>query len=180
MSDAMFSRDEILGGALSRVRRARACLYLIEQEASRQRERRWRVMTVATAAPEFGPIGLEFILGDDETMRGPLPGEADTAYVESFRNARRTASPVDARTLNRTVDSWQVLVPSDVPLRAEVLHQMSIRHELPANHCRQILTAFGVGSTEFDAAFESVADRPVASITGPSSSRFGWLRRRAR
>jgi len=178
MSDELFDRDEILGGALSRIRRARACLYLIEQEAGRQADRRWRVLAMSTATPELGTYGLEALFADDETMRGPLPGEADDAYVESFRNARRISPSVTVRMMDRSVDSWQVLIPTTTHLRAEVLHQLSIRHDLPENQCKKIFKAFGVGSEEFDSAFQSVAGKPVASITVASISRFGWLHRR--
>ena len=51
LSDELFSREEIQGGGLSRPRRARSLLYLIEQEAQRVKDRR---AAMVTAAPEAG------------------------------------------------------------------------------------------------------------------------------
>ena len=72
--------------------------------------------------------------------------------IESFRNARRATSGGEGRALDSTAPSWKVLLPDAMPLRAEVLHQMSMRHELPRNKAKHIAAAFGVGNAEFDAA----------------------------
>jgi hypothetical protein len=178
MDEDMFSRDEVLGGGLSRTRRARACLYLIEQEASRQADRRRRLVAAATAAPEGAPMAVELLVNDDETMRRELPGEADEAYVESFRNARRAAKGAGLRTLARTIEYWRVLVPSDAQLRAEVLRQMAVRHTMTSSRARKVAAVFGVGDPDFDATFETIAGHPVQSlfptVTGPRRC-IGWL-----
>lgn len=176
MSDGMFSRDEIQSGALGRVRRARALVYLIEQEAARTRDR--RVVLTSAVAPEAGIASMIMTEGDPELMRRNLPGEADAAFIESFRNARRHASAARVRSLESTVSSWKVLVPELVELRAEVLHQLSIRLELPSNRSRAIAAAFGVGTAEFDAAYLAVTGAEVASAFTAPVGAIAWLRAR--
>lgn len=178
MNDELFTRDEVLGGGLSRVRRARACLYLIEQEALRLVDRQARTTTVASAPPEAGMFYAAMLLEDEETMRKPLPGEADEAYIESFRNARRTAPPATLAALERSVSGWKVLIPEELALRAELLHQMSLRHQMPRNRAKHIAAAFGVGDPGFDAAYAAVAGSPVDDAFGENASAFGFLRRR--
>ncbi len=177
MSDELFSREEIQGGGLSRVRRARALLYLIEQEAQRVKDRR---ATTVIAAPESG-VMLHLIWdADPELLRRDLPGEADAAFIESFRNARRGAAGGATKALESTTSSWQVLLPSDLALRAEVLHQMSVRHGLPRNRAKRIAAVFGVGSSEFDAAYRKAVGQEIASAFGADVSLFGSLRRSKR
>lgn len=178
MNDELFSRDEVLGGGLSRVRRARACLYLIEQEALRLVERQARTSTVAAAPPESGMFYAALLLDDEETMRAPLPGEADDAFIESFRNARRTAPPATLKALERSVGGWKVLIPEDLALRAELLHQMTLRHEMPRNRSKRIADAFGVGTTDFDAEYAAVTGSSVDTVFADDVSRFGFLRRK--
>ncbi len=169
--DGLFSREEIQQGGLSRVRRARALLYLIEQEARRIRDQR---AVLATSAPEAGLLLSALHSADPETMRRSLPGEADDAFIESFRNARRAATGPEVRALAGTVDNWKVLLPADLSLRAEVLHQMASRYAMPSNRVSQLAEAFGVGTAEFDAEYQKVAGQPVASAFSAPVSWFAW------
>ena len=153
--------------------RARALLYLIEQEAQRQSDQR---AIVATAAPEAGSMLAAIYTADPETMRSPLPGEADEAFLESFRNARRASMGADTRGLCQSIDDWKVLLPDDQLLRAEVLHQMSIRHQLPANRTQALAAAFGVGNAKFDTAYQTVAGKPASSAFGANVGLIGWWR----
>ena len=91
MSDQFFSREEILGGGLSRIRRARAIVFLLEQEARRIGDRN---AALASVSPEAAGLFSAILDGDPELMRRSLPGEADAAFIESFRNARRRSKPV--------------------------------------------------------------------------------------
>lgn len=174
MSEELFSRDEILGGGLSKIRRARAIVYLIEQEARRLGDRN---AAFAAAIPEAAGLLDAIYAADPEMMRRSLPGEADEAFIESFRNSRREAAPAASRLLDSTVESWKVLLPDDVALRAEVLHQMSLRHGLPVNRSRRIAAAFGVGQTEFDEAYLKAAGEPSSSAFGPKLGFFASLRK---
>jgi hypothetical protein len=169
--DGLFSRDEILQGGLSRVRRARAVVYLIEQEARRLRDQR---AALATAAPEAGMLLSSISVADPETMRRSLPGEADDAFIESFRNARRGATGVEVRALAATVDGWKVLLPDDMKLRVEVLHQMALRHTLPRNRVAHLADAFGVGTAQFDAEYQRLVGEPVATAFAPPVGWFAW------
>jgi hypothetical protein len=173
VADELFSREEIQAGGLSRVRRARALLYLIEQEARRQSDQR---AIVATSAPEAGSLLAAIYTADPETMRSPLPGEADEAFLESFRNARRAAEGADTRGICNSIDDWKVLLPDDLQLRAEILHQMAIRLPLPANRTKALAAAFGVGTPEFDAAYESIAGKPSSSAFSANVGLIGWWR----
>ena len=94
--DGLFSRDEILSGGASSgdVRRARALVFLIEQESERANDLQRAVTASAMSANNSAFVSLESIL-DPEALRGPLPGEADEAFVESFRAVRRPATMVE-------------------------------------------------------------------------------------
>ena len=116
-NDELFSREEVLSGGVSRSRRARALLYLIEQEADRVATKRANIAAASMDA-SFGFV----MLGDEQTMRGDLPGEKDDAFIESFRNARRYSRRATVRVLNSNCRAWKVLLPDDVTLRVEVLH----------------------------------------------------------
>lgn len=168
-----FSR---LGDGLGRVRKARACLYLIEQEALRQVDRRGRIEALSTLPPESAAI-VAALVDDDESMRRDLPGEADDAFLESFRNARRAAPPANFAALAATVGKWRVLIPERTLLRAEVLHQMALRHRMPINRSKEIARAFGVGSSEFDHAYRTVSGNDVDTAFVAASGPFAALRR---
>jgi hypothetical protein len=178
MGDDLFSRDEVAAGGLWRVRRARALLYLIEQEASRQVQKRSNNMAMSMAPVESAGLVAAMLESDRETMRQSLPGEADAAYIESFRNARRTAVPAQSRGLADTAASWKVLLPDNLALRAEVLHQMTLRHALPANRAKPIMKAFGVGTPEFDEAYLAQVAAEVSTAFAPDAGWWAALRRR--
>ena len=178
MEDELFSREEILSGGVSRERRARALLYLIEQEAGRMRDQRAMLSATVAMSAEAG-VGIGAIIdADPEAMRKPLPGEHDAAFIESFRNARRESSSPHLKTLVSNVDSWRVLIPEDLSLRAEVLHQMSLRHSLPRNKAKAIAEAFGVGDPAFDAAYEKTVGQVVSTAFAPDTGLLASLRRR--
>ena len=174
MEDELFTRDEVQSGGISRVRRARALVYLIEQESSRSRDR--QTMIIASAASTDSMSMVDSILtGDLETMRGGLPGEQDAAFVESFRNARRVTSPAQFKALAAHASNWKVLVPENLQLRAELLHQLSLRHSMANNKSKGIVAAFGVGTPDFDAAYLAVTGSDVSTaFTEPTGflSRF--------
>ena len=176
MADDMFSRDEVQGGSLGRVRRARALVYLIEQEATRSRDR--QVALTSSAMPDSGLSLMSVTEADPELMRRSLPGEADAAFVESFRNARRHADAGRVRSLNHSVAAWKVLVPEQLELRAEVLHQLSLRHALPVNRCTSLASAFGVGTPEFDGAYLAVTGEPVSTAFSAPTGLLASLRSR--
>jgi hypothetical protein len=176
--DELFSRQEVLGGGLSRVRRARALLYLIEQEAARISDKRATITATATLPIEAGLSFNALAFGDAETMREALPGEQDEAFIQSFRNARRGAPSAHSKVLAATTSAWKVLVPEDVELRAEVLHQMTLRHALPRNKSESIRKAFGVGTPEFDQAYSATVGESVDSVWGEDAGVMASLRRR--
>lgn len=174
MEDELFTRDEVQSGSVSRVRRARALVYLIEQESSRSRDRQ-TIIIASAASPDSVTMVDSILAGDLETMRGGLPGEQDEAFVESFRNARRVTSPAQFKALAAHVNNWKVLVPDNLHLRAELLHQLSLRHSLALNKSKGIIAAFGVGTPDFDAAYLSVTGADVSTaFTEPTGflSRF--------
>ena len=176
MSDELFSREEILGGGLSRIRRARAIVFLLEQEARRIGD---RSAVLASAAPEAAGMLYAIYEADPEMMRRALPGEADEAFIESFRNSRRRAKSAASRLLEGTVDSWKVLLPEDMSLRAEVLHQMALRHGLPRNRSRRIAAEFGVGQEAFDQAYLRTVGDPSSTAFGADISWFASFRKSA-
>jgi hypothetical protein len=178
MDDELFSREEVMAGGTWRTRRARALLYLIEQEASRLVQKRSNNMAISMAPMESAGMVAAMLDNDPETMRRRLPGESDAAYIESFRNARRNASPAQARGLAETASSWKVLLPDNLGLSAEVLHQMSLRHALPANRAKPIMKVFGVGTPEFDQAYLSQVGSEVGTAFAPDAGWLAGLRRR--
>jgi hypothetical protein len=174
VSDQGFSHEEILGGGLSRIRRARAIVFLLESEARRIGDRN---SALASASPEAGGLFAAILDGDPELMRRSLPGEADSAFIESFRNARRRSKPAASRLLENTVDSWKVPLPDEIPLRAEVLHPLSLRHGLPRNRSRRSAAEFGVGQQAFDDAYLRVVGDPSSTAFGPDLGWFASLRK---
>lgn len=161
------------------MRRARALLYLIEQESARTVQKRSNNMAISMAPIEAGMF-VALLEDDPETMRRSLPGEADAAFIESFRNARRTAAPAHSRGLASTAPEWKVLLPDNLGLRAEVLHQMSLRHELPANKAKPIMKVFGVGTTEFDEAYLKQIGSDVSTAFAADAGWLASLRRRTK
>jgi hypothetical protein len=172
----MFSKDEVRSGALGRVRRARALVYLIEQEAVRSRDR--RVALASSAMPETSLALMTMVEADPELMRRDLPGEADAAFVESFRNARRHASNGPVRSIEANSSHWAVLIPENLELRAEVLHQLALRHEMPVNKSTSIARTFGVGTPDFDAAYLAVTGSPVDTAFSAPTGLLARLRSR--
>lgn len=159
MDDELFTRDEILGGGLGRGRRARALLVLIEQEASRAADRA-RYAT-ALASPEALAMADVIVKADPEVMRGPLPGEAGAAYVESFRSLRRHAHAPEIKEIERSTDTWRVLLPEDVKLRAAVFHELAQKYELIRARIPKVCSAFGVDDPAFATAYEKTARRSL-------------------
>jgi hypothetical protein len=119
------------------------------------------------------------LLADDpELMRRSLPGETDEAFIESFRNARRDRSGNHVKALISTTSSWKMLLPDDPAMRAEVLHQMSLRHEMPRNKSKKLAAAFGVGTASFDQAYRSTVGSEVDTAFAPDRGILAALRRR--
>lgn len=181
-SDDLFSRDEILGGGSGAgrdARRARAIVYLIEQETQRSADRQAGINAAGAAASAMAgsPLRLEDIL-DTEAQRGELPGEADEAFIESFRAARRHASSPERKQLERLTHSWTPLVPERADLRARVLDLLSQRYELTTRNARRILVAFGADDPAFSDTFARVSGRPLdEAIPTPSGGLLSRFRR---
>jgi hypothetical protein len=174
--DELFNRDELMHGSPTRVRRARALVYLIEGEAARSADQR---AAMSLNMPMDGGMTLSMLMSDDEElMRRRLPGEADAAFVESFRNARRSTAGPSVRSLNNTTHAWSVLVPEDPALRAEVLHQLSLRQVLPRNRARSIAKVFGVDDPAFAATYQRIVGSDVSTAFGDDVGLLSKLRAR--
>jgi hypothetical protein len=178
-SDGLFSRDEVLAGASGRAadtRRAQAIVYLIEQEARRSADRRSGLAAAGAAASAMAgsPIDPDDLL-DPEARRGELPGEADEAFIESFRAARRGASSPELKLLEKQTDAWGMLVPSRVDLRIRVLDLLSRRYELTTRNARRILEAFGADQAGFVDRFAQITGRPLAEAVPEAQGVLGGL-----
>lgn len=179
----LFSRDEILGGgsgAARDTRRARAIVYLIEQEAQRAGDRQAGIAAAGAAASAMAgsPLRLDELL-DPEAQRGQLPGEADEAFIESFRAARRQAASPELKRLERHSDHWAPLVPERADLRARVLDQLAQRYELTTRNARRILATFGADDPSFADVFARTCGRPLdEAVTSPSGGLLSRFRRR--
>lgn len=172
--DDLFSRDEVLGGRVSRgdVRRARSLVYLIEQEAKRSADLQHGLATVGTSAAMGVTVDLAHLV-DAEVLSGPLPGEGDDAYVASFRAARRSAESPELAEIERYHDSWSVLLPQRLDLRARVLMVLAGRYELSRKRCKHLCAAFGVDDPAFAQAYERVAGSPLAEAFVEPKGLFG-------
>jgi hypothetical protein len=180
--DELFSRDEVLAGgsgAARDTRRARSVCYLIEQEAQRSGDRRQGLAAAGTAASAMAgsPVNLEDLL-DAEARRGALPGEADDAWLESFRAARRGAKHPDLRRLNQQADAWSSLVPERLDLRARVFEQLLSRYALDQRTGKRVLAAFGADDPAFRDAFAKVAGRTLDEAVPEPTGLFSRFRRR--
>jgi hypothetical protein len=182
VDDGLFSRDEILAGGSGKARdtrRARAIVFLIEQEAQRAGDRRQGMAAAGAAASAMAgtPINLDDLL-DDEARRGSLPGEADDAFLESFRAARRGAASPELKRLNSQAGAWAPLVPERADLRARVLDTLCGRYEFTTRNANKILATFGAGDPEFAATFARVAGRPLSEAVPDGGGLLSRLRRR--
>ncbi len=177
--DGLFSRDEVLAGASGKAadtRRSQAIVYLIEQEARRSADRRSGLAAAGAAASAMAgsPIDLDELL-DPEARRGELPGEADEAYIESFRAARRGASSPELKLLEKQTAAWQMLVPERVDLRVRVLDLLSKRYELTTRNARRVLTTFGADQPGFDDRFAQITGRPLTDAVPEGQGVLGGL-----
>jgi hypothetical protein len=182
-SGDLFSRDEILAGGSGAgrdTRRARAIVYLIEQEAQRAGDRQAGITAAGAAASAMAgsPLRLDDLL-DAEAQRGDLPGEADEAYLESFRAARRHASSPELRRLEREADHWAPLVPERTDLRARVLDLLAQRYELTTRNARRILATFGAADPAFADTFARTCGRSLdEAVPTPPGGLLSRFRRR--
>lgn len=174
--DLFPTREEILAGrgvANRDVRRARALVYLIEQESLRSTDRDRALSSLGMAAEGMGvAVDIEQFL-DDEAQRGALPGEGDEAYLVSFRAARRSSSDPQARLIETQASSWASLVPTRVELRARVLDLLSQRYTLNTRSARRTLDVLGAGDPGFAEVFARVAGRSLDEAV-PEARRRWW------
>ncbi len=172
--DELFSREEVLSGRASPgdVRRARAILYLIEQEAQRSSDRQDGLNTVAMAAASGMTVDLAQVL-DPETLAGALPGERDEAFLASFRAARRGAETPELKRLERFADDWKVLLPERLDLRVRLFSELANRYELDPKRSKQICAAFGTDDPEFAAKYERLFRKPLDSAFVQRKGFFG-------
>lgn len=160
--DGLFSREEILSGGASAgdVRRARALVFLIEQESQRANDLQRAVTAAAVAGNQSAFLSIDQIL-DPEALRGSLPGETDEAFVASFRAARRSATNPQIKLIERHVQDWSTLVPERVDLRARTFDLLCQRYEVDRKRHRRTCAAFGVDDPAFAQVFARVAQRPL-------------------
>lgn len=181
--EELFSRDDILKGASGAgrdTRRARAIVYLIEQEAQRSGDRQAGIAAAGAAASAMAgsPLRLDDLL-DPEAQRGELPGEADEAYLESYRAARRHASSPELKRLERQASSWAPIVPERADLRARVLDLLAQRYELTTRNARRILETLGATEPGFADVFARTCGRPLdEAVPTPSGGLLSRFRRR--
>jgi len=181
--DDLFSRDEILSGGSGAgrdTRRARAIVYLIEQEAQRSADRQAGIAAAGAAASAMAgsPLRLDDLL-DPEAKRGDLPGEADEAYIESFRAARRHATSPELKRLDRQAEYWAPLVPERADLRARVLDLLTQRYELTTRNARRTLATLGATDPGFADVFARTCGRPLdEAVPTPSGGLLSRFRRR--
>jgi len=179
----LFSRDEILGGGSGAgrdTRRARAIVYLIEQEAQRSADRQQGLAAAGAAASAMAgsPLRLDELL-DPEARRGELPGEADEAYIESFRAARRHAASPELKRLDRQAEHWAPLVPERADLRARVLDLLAQRYELTTRNAHRVLAALGADDPAFAEVYARTCGRPLdEAVPTPSGGLLSRFRRR--
>lgn len=161
--DLGLSREAIAGGLP--MKRARSVAYLIEQEARRQQDRMQGINATSLAAASTAGIAnvdLEDVL-DAEARRGDLPGDADEAYVEAFRSARRDADDPVAHWLELSADQWRSLVPDSLELRVLVFAVLAERLPIVRKKARDICRNFGVDDPGFAEAYERHVGKPLDS-----------------
>jgi hypothetical protein len=178
--DLGFTRDDIVQGMP--MRRAKSLVFLIEQEAQRQRDRQRGVNSVALAAASTAGaanIDLAEVL-DAEARRGALPGEGDDAYIDSFRSARREADDPVFRALDDHAEAWAPLVPDEMGLRVVLFGLFCDRYEVVRKKAKRFCQAFGVDDPEFVAEYERRWGEPIEDAFARPAGLFGRRGRKDR
>ena len=141
-------------------KRARALVFLIEQEAARTRD--VRDATVLTALPGDVPVDLSSLL-DETAMSLPTPTGDSLSDLSEYGLARRPTDEVNAKVLERTAPVWAPLVPPNPHLRAQTLLLMLQRHRIVASASPRFREALGADTPEVVAAFDSLGHGSLES-----------------
>ena len=155
--DALFSRDEVLGGLPAR--RAAALLFLIESRTAHLVDRARHAMT-------------RFRSEDDERER-------ELAFVEAFALGRKPPLRPGIQDLERHAAEWADLVPENPRMRAAVAHMLGEKYQFTVGNVPGIRAALGLDTASVQQAFTRLYNEPLDAIYTESLSvraRLRWVR----
>jgi hypothetical protein len=152
--DALFSRDEVLGGLPAR--RAQTLLFLIESRTAHLVARSRRAME---------------LVRPEQAER-----ERDLAFIEAFALGREPPLRPTIQDLERQAPGWASLVPDNPQVRAAVAHLLGEKYAFAARTVLGIRAALGLDEDAVPSAYLRLYDEPLAAIFAPRVARGDRLR----
>lgn len=151
-AEALFSREEVLGGLPAR--RAQALLFLIESQAA-------QLATQSRLAAE------------PETTDAELRKQ-ELAFLEAFALGRQPPRRATIQDLERYAPEWDDLVPDNPRLRAVLAHLIAQKYRFSAGDVPRLRVALGLDDAAVQRAYQQQYGTPLAEVYQP---RVGLLER---
>jgi amino acid permease len=141
-ADALFSRDEVLGGLPAR--RAHTLLFLVESRTA-------HLVARARQAME--------LVHSEEAER-----ERDLAFVEAFSLGREPPLRPTIQDLERQAPHWAPLVPGNPQVRAALAHLLGEKYAFTAHATPGIRQALGLDTEPVQRAHQRLYRQPLETI----------------
>lgn len=169
--DALFSRDEVLGGGLPG-RRAHRLLYEIERRTARLSEQ-WQVL-VALSSTADGMPGPAFLAAEvlDDANRAE-----DEEPFDGARWRRELPYRPTIRDIERHAVDWVTVVPNDTWAKAAIAQAIGRKYRFTEKSVPHLRAALALDEEATRTAFRRLYGRPLESIYAavvPTAERVKW------
>ena len=138
----LFDRERLLGGLPAR--RANTLLFLIESRTAR-------------LAAQDRVVMQRFVTSDSAEAR-------ELEFIEAFALGREPPVRPTVQDLERYAPQWASLVAHNPRVQAALALRMSEKYRLVRGRVDGVAAALGLGDPRVAGAFESLYDRPLASV----------------
>jgi amino acid permease len=155
-SDALFSRDEVLGGLPAR--RARTLLFLIESRTA-------HLVAKSRHAMDLFPT--------EEAER-----ERDLAFLEAFALGRDPPLRPTIQDLESHAARWADLVPDNPQVRAAVAHLLGEKYRFTSPAVPGIRSALSLDAEPVQQAYRRLYRNPIETVYAPRTppgERLRWV-----
>src|SRR5262245_35714060 len=140
--DALFTREEVLGGMPAR--RARVVLFLIERQTAQQ-------------VAQYGRV--DAVVPDEQAAR-----DRDAAFLQAFALGRDAPVRVAIQNVERYANAWAHLVPDTPALRAAVARLLAKKYAFTRAAVPNIRRALALDEDPVKAAFLRLYREPLEAI----------------